>query len=252
MKLKDLITDQNRALYQQISSHAPVQLKRSHDDFWSASLEGKRVVIQYANTQHPEAAFTHELLHLQTQLNGYRRLRAGVSLNHRVQEQLPFLCEVIDSEFQHYRMYPRFIELGYQPREFYGGSDALTEQYILHGIEAKGQALTSIMKVYFTLLGAGGAIAADSVLELKERFRNYDEGAFRERFDAIDTIVAAWRADAGFHAEPYIVDLMNVLACTDAWISYVPDSNNFPGDGFFTSRPFTLEDLQAAWHAGSA
>jgi hypothetical protein len=43
---------------------------------------------------------------------------------------------------------------------------------------------------------------------------------------------------------------MNVLACTDAWIAYVPDSTNFPGDGFFTSRPFTIEDINAAWVSG--
>jgi hypothetical protein len=246
MKLRDLITDQNRALYQRISSRLPIQLKRSHDGFWSSSLEERRILVSYTETNHPQAAFTHELLHIETQLNGYRRLRAGVSLNHAVREQLPSLCGVIDNEFQHYKMYPRFIELGYEPHEFYQDSDSLAEQYILTGIEAKGQSLTSITTVYFTLIGSGGSIPGDRVLTLKERFRNYDEGAFRDRFDAIDQIVAAWSADPSLHAEPYIVDLMNVLACTDAWISYVPNSTNFPGDGFFTSRAFTIDDLAAA------
>jgi hypothetical protein len=250
MKLKDLITDQNRALYQQISNHLPVQLKRSNDGLWSASLEDRRVLITYAPTPHPQAAFTHELLHVETELMGYRRLRAGVSLNHAMREQLPFLCVVVDNGFQHYKMYPRFVELGYSPHDFYQEADALTEQYVLRGIEAKGQSLTSIGSVYFMLIGAGGVIPVERVLELKERFRNYDEGAFRERFDAIDKIVAAWTADAGVNAEPYIVELMNLLGCADAWLSYVPNSTNFPGDGFFTGRPFTLEDLQAVWGAG--
>ena len=247
MKLKDLITDENRALYQQVSSHLPVQLKKSDDGVWHSNLESKRILISHSKTNHLQAAFTHELLHIETQLKGYRRLRAGVSLNRSIQEQLPFLCEAIDSEFQHHKMYPRFIELGYQPHEFHQDSDSLVEQYILNGIEAKGQALTSITMVYFTLIAPGSVIPADRILELKEQFKNYDEGAFRARFDAIDSIVAAWKADVGFHAEPYIIELMNVLACTDAWIAYVPDSTNFPGDGFFTSRPFTIEDINAAW-----
>jgi hypothetical protein len=250
MKLKDLITDENRALYQQVSSHFPVQLKKSDDGVWRSTLESKRILISHSKTKHPQAAFTHELLHIDTQLKGYRRLRAGVSLNHSVQEQLPFLCETIDNEFQHHKMYARFIELGYQSNEFYQDDDSLAEQYILNGIEAKGQSLTSITMVYFTLIAPGSAIAADRILALKEQFRKYDEGAFRERFDAIDSIVAAWKADASFHAEPYIIELMNVLASTDAWISYVPDATNFPGDGFFTSRSFTLEDITAAWAPG--
>ena len=152
MKLKDLITDENRALYQQVSSHLPVQLKKSDDGVWHSNLESKRILISHSKTNRLQAAFTHELLHIETQLKGYRRLRAGVSLNRSIQEQLPFLCEAIDSEFQHHKMYPRFIELGYQPNEFYQDSDSLVEQYILNGIEAKGQALTSITMVYFTLM----------------------------------------------------------------------------------------------------
>lgn len=247
MKLKDLITDSNLELYKRVSNHLPIQLKKSEDELWGSNIEEKRIIITHSDTIRPQACFTHELLHVDTQLNGYRRLRSGLSLNNAVHQQLPFLCPAIDNEFQHHKMYPRFIGLGYAPNEFYHEADAVTEQYIVNSVNAKGQSLTSITSAYFTLIAPGRSISPDRIQELKAQFRAYDEGAFAARFDSMDEIIRAWKHDSSYDAEPYVKDLLNTLGCTDSWIAYVFDADHFPSDGFFNGDPFSMEDINKAF-----
>ncbi|MBL0741396.1 hypothetical protein [Chryseolinea lacunae] len=247
MQLKNLITDANRELYKRVTENLPIQFKKSNNNSWGSNKEEKRIIISHCETNHPEASFTHELLHIDTQMQGYRRLRSGLSLNSAVLEQLPFLCEMIDNEFQHHKMYSKFLQLGYPPHEFYNDADAQADQYVSNGIEAKGQSLTSITSIYFTLIAPGGSIPSERIATLKNEFRKYDQGAFRERFDDIDKIIHAWTVDSTYHAERHIIDVLNVLGCGDTWVSYFHNAENFPQDGFFTTRTFTIDDINKAY-----
>jgi hypothetical protein len=56
-----------------------------------------------------------------------------------------------------------------------------------------------------------------------------------------------WAADPTYHAEPYIIELLNLLGCGDAWVSYVHNADDFPNQGFFTSRAFTISDINNAF-----
>ena len=81
MKKNKLIEDRNRDLYYRIRKHLKVNLKRSSDKSWGSHIEKNVVIISHCPANHPVAAFTHELLHIDTQLEGYKRIRAGISLN---------------------------------------------------------------------------------------------------------------------------------------------------------------------------
>lgn len=247
MQLKHLIDETNRDLYKRVTTHLPIQLYKSGDGYWTSNMEEKRIKIGYSSTNHPIAAFTHELLHIDTQLNGYRRLRSGLSLNPAVHQQLPFLCEAIDNEFQHHKMYSKFIEMGYDPDQFYGDLDAQAEQYISIGVHAPGQSLLSITNIYFTLIAPGGSIPQPRIAELKEVFRRYAEGAYREVFNTIDGIIEDWKTDPHYIAEPYIRRYMDVIGCVDTWISYQMDATDFPANGFFINRSFTMDEVYKAF-----
>jgi hypothetical protein len=243
MELKTLITDTNRKLFDSVSKNKKVQLVKSQDHHWGSNKLSGTIIIEYSDTSHPEASFCHELLHFDAQDRGYRRIRGALSLNAAAHSDLSRLCEMIDNEFQHHKMYPKFVSLGYAPTEFYNDYDSIAEQYIEANLKISGQSLRSLAVTYFTLIAPGGSLSSERFSDLKAQFRTYDNGAFNDSFDKIDQVIESWKSDKSYNAESYIISLLNVLGCVNTWVTYTGDMNTFPTGGFFTDRTFTLADI---------
>jgi len=119
MNKDKLIVPQNSDLYDSVRKVYKVNLKKSDDSYWGSHIVKDTVIISHSTTNHPVASFTHELLHIDAQLKGYKRIGGGVSLNKVTHENLKRLCDCLDNEFQHHKMYKEFASYGFSPSEFY-------------------------------------------------------------------------------------------------------------------------------------
>lgn len=251
MKKEKLIDDRNRELYDNVRKHYKVNLKKSNDHMWGSHIEKDAVIISHSKTNHPISSFTHELLHPDTQIKGYKRIRAGVSLNMEIHKHLPRICSCLDNELQHHKMYDKFIELGFPPNEFYNDLDTETIPYLEKIVDAKGASFISLSVDYLSLIAPGGIIPEDKFKELQQKFYNYDNGKFESQFKVIDQIIDDWKNDVSYDAEQYIIRFFENLNAGQTWITYENlqgiSSDNFPNTGFFTDTKFTIEELAQAF-----
>ena len=246
-----LIDIRNKALYNKIRANYKVNLKKSDDDCWGSHQSKDTVIISHSKTNYPISAFTHELLHIDTQLDQYKRINGGVSLNSETHNSLSRICSCLDNELQHHKMFDKFIILGFPSNEFYNDLDHKTAAYLETVINSPSKSIISLCVDYMTLIAPGGEIPAEKLAELKQAFADYDSGKYRTKFQEIDTIINDWKADLTNNAEPYIVRFFKNINAGQTWITYSDfdeiSSENFPSTGFFTDKPFSIEELAKAF-----
>ncbi len=253
MKKDKLIDSRNKSVYDSVRENYKVNLKRSSDHDWGSNVEKDTFIIWHSPTKYPISAFTHELLHADTQLNGYKRIRAGVSLNPETHNILPRICSCLDNEMQHHKMFDKFISLGFPAEEFYNDQDSKVIPYLEDVLNTAGQSLISLSVDYLTLIAPGGVIPKEKFEELKASFLNYDNCKYRDNFKEIDKIIANWKSDKNYDAEKYIVQIFQKIDAGQTWISYSSElskgltTENFPSTGFFTDNIFTIEELAKAF-----
>jgi len=251
MKKEKLIDERNRELYDSVRKHYKVNLKKSDDHMWGSHIEKDAVIITHSKTNHPISAFTHELLHPDTQIKGYKRIRGGVSLDMESHKHLVRICSCLDNELQHHKMFDKFVGLGFPPNEFYNDLDSETIPYLEKIVELKGEPFISLCVDYLTLIAPGGVIPKDKYTELQQKFYSYDNGKFENQIKVIDKIIADWKNDSSYNAEQYIIQFFKNLNAGQTWITYdaIQDisSENFPDTGFFTDTDFTIEELARAF-----
>jgi len=253
MKKDKMIDERNKPLYDRVREHYKVNLKKSDDHSWGSHIEKDAVIISHSKTNYPIASFTHELLHIDTQLNGYKRIRAGISLNKETHKHLGRLCTCIDNEFQHHKMYDKFVGLKFPANQFYNDLDTETIPYLEKIVKSSSETFISLSVDYLTLIAPGGVIPSNKLEELQQSFYNYDKGKYRDKFQSIDHIISDWKADGSCDAEKYIIRFFQNLDAGQTWISYADNldkgvsADNFPSTGFYTDSSFTLEELAKAF-----
>lgn len=246
MNIKDLVTSKNQALFDRVNAVYKVVLKPGSGT-WGSVVINETANISYTATSYPEESFTHELLHIDTQINGYRRIRTGVSLQKTTQNALPNIVNCLDNEFQHHKMYKAFEDMKYAPDRFYHDSDTETLNYLKKVLENKGMDLMRILPQYFTVIAPGGAMTEDERAEIKKNFHEYNNGIHKVQLQKIDAIIEAWKNDNSYDAEPYIKQTCNLMDNIKTWITYENlsgiNDENFPSTGFFTDKKFTIDDV---------
>lgn len=249
MKRDSLITPKNKELYHKIQTHYKVHLiKNKNSQSWGASISKEKIAeIYFYKTKHPISAFTHELLHINTQLEGYKRLRGAISLNLKFHSKLAQLLTCLDNEFQHHKMYDKFIEMGFPSIEFYNDSDSEVEKYLRNGLLKANLQFEDLVLYYMSLIAPGGSLTTGIIEQLKAEFRNYQNGIFMNRFNEIDKVMNEWKSDKGFDAEQYIKRIFHIINSGSVWITYDNieglNDKNFPTTGFFTENEFSLIDI---------
>lgn len=253
MKKDKLIDNRNKDLYDGVRQHYKVNLKKSDDHSWGSNLIKDTVVISHSKTNYPISAFTHELLHIDTQLSGYKRIRAAVSINPTIRPHLPRLVDCIDNEFQHHKMFDKFTSLGFPANEFYNDLDNSVVPYLENVLNTSGSDFISLSVDYLTLIAPGGTITSDKLIELRSAFHNYGNNKFVNQFQKIDTIIEDWKKDTSYDAEKYIIQFFQNLNAGQIWVSYADNlhlglsDQNFPSSGYFTETNFTLQELAKAY-----
>ena len=242
-KIEDLITDKNRELFNQVDKKYKVKLEKSSGDTWGFKIVDGFGIITYVETNYPESCFVHELLHLDTQLHGYRNLKYGFS-DAFMNEELVGIIKALDNELQHHKMFTKYIELGYDEKEFYIDSDSETYQKLKSYIKNHKYQPAQRFVQYLSLLAPGGTLNDKQILFLDEAFKKLDKNAYRGFFENIQKVIKDWTNDESYDAEPYLKRLFEVIYDGDkTWFGYgSPDE--FPENGFFVGEEFEIDPLE--------
>ncbi|MDO7847429.1 hypothetical protein Q5H92_13750 [Hymenobacter sp. M29] len=241
MNINKLITPRNQALYDRVQSNfKKIQYAKSKDSYWSSNVDGNNIAhISYAKSNHEEASFVHELLHLDVQSRGYKRLRVGMS----AWDNTPFfkrLMSALDNELQHHKMYKGFLHLGYAPNEFYADSDVLTEKRIIKNLMQNSDNIRTYYLDFLTLIAPGGSISEANKEYLLKAYKAKNSSKFAAFFEHVQSVFLDWEADSDFNAEPYLMRLFNVVPGGEfTWFGY-GKAAEFPNNGFFVDKEFEI------------
>ena len=240
MKVEDLITEKNKDLFERVNSIYPVELIKFDDETWSSQVDNNKAIISYCDTKFPETCFVHELLHIDTQINGYKRLKIGVS-GFDTTEYFVTLMTAIDNELQHHKMFSSFIAMGYEKENFYIDNDSETEEYLRNYLTTGVLQFKPTLLRYLTLIAPGGSISETSKAELKESFKSLNNNAFRAYFEHLDKQIEDWSSSNSFSAEPYLKEMFTTISGGDVtWFGY-GEAEEFPDNGFFVDKVFQLQ-----------
>jgi hypothetical protein len=240
MKIQDMQTEKNKDLFKRVNDVYPVVLVTTNADSWESYIDNGKTVISHCDTKYAEECFVHELLHIDTQIKGYKRLRVGISAFDST-EYFKILMSAIDNELQHHKMFPEFIKMGYEKERFYIDKDMETETYLRSYLTKKTIEFRPTFLRYLTLIAPGGCISETSKTELKEHFKSLNNNAFRAYFDHIDKQFADWSSKPSFDAEPLLKEMFLAISGGEfTWFGY-GESKEFPNNGFFVDKTFQIK-----------
>lgn len=118
-RLEDLVDDKNKSLYDELSSRITVTLAPSADHYWGSRLQENTGVVFHSPTNYPGPCFAHEMLHLKLRLDGLT-----MPFVFSASQVDKFTLNFLYNELAHHRMFPLFLGMGYDGREFYNDFDA--------------------------------------------------------------------------------------------------------------------------------
>lgn len=142
-------------LLKSLETRVKIKYIRSKDSHWASDLQGNVATIWWCGCKHPSASLAHELLHIQLQLNGYRRIRIHIS-NIAPIKTIQRLFDCIDNEIQHHKIYPEFISMGFTAEQFYCDSDTETEQFLHQELAREFDSVADASIAFFTLIDTCG------------------------------------------------------------------------------------------------
>ncbi|MWC28072.1 hypothetical protein [Paenibacillus sp. MMS18-CY102] len=245
MKLKELVTGKNEELFNRVAAQYKINLQPSEDEgCWSSNtdIKSKSATICWADSQHPEEAFVHELLHLDLQRMGFKRLRYGLCSADVAGQWFPIFMESLDNEFQHHKMYNQYVEMGYNPDFFYDDDDAVAIPLIIN--EILNQPIPNKMTLlphYLTVTAAGVERMLPDLADIKLRFRQKCSQRVATIFDVIDAQLLKWISFNSLDAQAPITEIIRSIPHAQQTFIGFGEKSEFPNNGFFTEQPFKLK-----------
>jgi hypothetical protein len=229
-----------RELYEEISNAFPIIEEKSSSNYWGAHIDTTgNAVITYAKIKNQLAALAHELLHIKMQMLGYKRLKCVATISMRDKQFAKTLIDALDNELQHHKMYPYYSEMGFLREDFFCDEDKEAEKRLFEIMkETRPVAIDDLLLDYLTLISPGGSISNKKVVELKTLFRSKLGNS--TPFDVIDSAFEQWCASKTMDSELIVSQIFKLIQNpTETWVGY-DDGNNFPKNGFFIDKIFTL------------
>lgn len=229
------------SLLKTVSSHIKLKFERSKDNGWGNNLDGDIAKIAWTGCAHPSASLAHELLHIQLQLNGYKRIRIGIS-NITTPEVFKSLMECVDNEIQHHKIYPQFIALGFLPSQFYRDDDAYTEEYLRDQIKRGFNSAADAAIDFFSFIAPGGQFSNSANSELRSLFYGLEDGKFATVFNVIESAVADWKSAQTNDAYDYVKRIFLAIHPINnlTWYGHSISAHPSRGEGVFVGQEFDV------------
>jgi hypothetical protein len=240
MNYKQFVDIRNRELVDFIKAeNYHIRVKHSKKETWTIDIIDKQIIIGIKQSDYPVSCFTHELLHAEIQIKGFKRLRYGKS-SLFPNNNFGILMEALDQELQHHKMFKRFADLGFPPEEFYYDNDKQIISKLDKFISSGNHELLPVLLRYFTVISPGGAIELSILIHYKELLKSLMNNAFRNTLDEIDIIFRDWTNSPNLDAEPFIKRyFINIGSPSKTWIGY-GKPHEFPNNGFFIEEVFSV------------
>lgn len=230
-------------LITEVSKNYKIRYHRSHDAHWGCEVVGKTAHISYQKTKNPGGALAHELLHVITQHNGYRRPKVWFST---IDQTWRFdrLMGCLDNELQHHKMYARFAQAGFTPTEFYADDDSETPDRLEEVLARSSAELIDVLPDYFTLIAPGGCLPPEQRERLEVQFMQLRGGQFSTQFTSIKSTVEQWALSGTYDARPTFRAIFLILQdpCY-TWLGFTEHER--PPEGFFVDQIFEIEEAIA-------
>lgn len=222
-----------------LSQQLKIKYKKSKIDSWGSSMENGVATISYCGCRHPSASLAHELLHIDTQLKGYKRIRIGISSVYQTMSSFRNLLTCLDNELQHHKFYSQFLSLGFKPDQFYMDSDIETEKYLRRELSKQYSMLTELIPNYFTVIAPGGSIEESVKEELKNDFLNINEGIYKKQLLKIERLVKSWAASKSYDNIQLMKEIMLTIQKENnlTWFGF-NSSDQPPNQGIFVDKEF--------------
>jgi len=229
------------ALYERIKNEGlTIRPKQVRGDSWGTEIVAGVAHLQYCGCTYPSAALAHELLHLDTQLKGYKRIRIGFSEFDTTPTFRTFM-EALDNELQHHKFFAEFLDMGFTPSQFYCDSDREMEGHLRRVARRNDVRLNELLPDFFSLIAPGGSMSESTKQELLKAFYNVNGGRHACALLEIKRIIEAWGQNGSYDSVPVITEIMLTLKPrpNKTWFGF-EKSQRPPNQGFFVDERFTV------------
>ncbi len=122
MHIEDRLNTKNLTLLCELRIDFEIDFVDTNNDYCEVIQKNQEATIYYNSTMFSNESIAHELLHIY--LNRYKYIIGNhIFLTCQYRKKLgkvfiKFLCDYIENCFDHYKMYPSYIEMGYSPEKF--------------------------------------------------------------------------------------------------------------------------------------
>jgi hypothetical protein len=228
-------------LLHEMQEKVKLKFQRSQVKTWGSKMESGIAYIYYQECSNPAASMAHELLHIDTQLRGYRRIRIGGSSYDQTSQFQRFM-ECMDNELQHHKFYKKYLNMGFPPDALYCENPVDLVTYLEESTKKDAQKLIEIIPDFFTLIAPGGSLAPDVKETFLKRIMLMNHGTYQSQLKEIESLIVAWGESNSYDNLPVIRDIMLVLQPKPnyTWFGFAA-SDRPPNQGFFVDEAFEVE-----------
>ena len=241
MKIKKCITNTNLSLFNYVKNNIKLTFEEVDPPEWGCILDGKTGIIRYSNSEHPEEAFVHELLHLKLQIDGYiRPYYAVLPKKSQRNFHLKTLIFAIDNELQHHKIYQEYLSMGYSEKYFYNDKDLDDIHKTLdidndNMLQKYGTAIDAMI-YYITTLSPGIEKIGIDINSIKEKFKNLPIENIRLILDNLENCFNEWKSQESLDCRNIIKQIFSILpelnCCICFGLDSVTDNDFFIGPEF--------------------
>lgn len=231
------------ALSARVQQQLKIKFKKGNDGGWLSTLDGNAVVIEYTTCRHPSAAFARELLQLEAQLSGYRRIKLGIS-SVIENDVMPNFISVLDTELLRQKLIPKFTELGFQQEQFYRDFDKNTHAYLNHVLTGPPEIFSDVVPLFIMLMSVTDALAVDAYQEIYEKFLLLNKGTYAKQLLTIEQLLNDWGQSTSLDQTETVKKIMLTIEplANFSWFGFT-DESGFPDQGFFVDEVFSVRLL---------
>lgn len=231
------------ALSARVQQQLKIKFKKGNDGGWLSTADGNTVVIEYTTCRHPSAALARELLQLELQLSGYRRIKLGIS-SVIENDVMPNFISVLDTELLRQKLLTKFTELGFQQEQFYRDFDKNTHAYLNHVLTGPPEKFADVVPLFVMLMSVADALAVDEYQEIYEKFLLLNNGTYAKQLLTIEQLLNDWGKSTSLDQTETIKKIMLTIEPTAnfSWFGFT-DESGFPDQGFFVDEVFSVRLL---------
>lgn len=120
--IEALLDDRNRLLYEELSQRVTFTFENAPGTAWGVRYDAERELAEMICSvcADPIAAFTHELLHVRFEINGYLKPEQAFKVaNDTYRHRVNAFRSTAYNALMHVKMYPDFLALGFTPEQFF-------------------------------------------------------------------------------------------------------------------------------------